>query len=113
MIESCCRTILDERKVSWDKDWALHELTGKTMEALGIRAKDVQGTEDIDKSTKSLLSNLAQISQRVAEIRNIAGSGHGRPKNYTPVEHRYAQLTVGASIAFVRFLWDTHMTNIK
>ena len=113
MIESCCRTILGERKVSWDKDWALHELTGKTMEALGIRAKDVQGTEDIDKSTKSLLSILAQISQRVAEIRNIAGSGHGRPKNYKPVEHRYAQLTVGASIAFVRFLWDTHMTNIK
>ena len=113
LIESCCRTILDQRKDSWDKNWALHELTGKTMETLGIRGKDVQGTEDIDISTKALLSNLAQISQRVAEIRNIACSGHGRPESFKPVEHRYARLAVGASIAFVRFLWETHMANKK
>ena len=111
LIESCCRTILNEHKKTWNKDWALHELAGETMETLGIRAKDVQGTEDIDKSTKALLSNLIQISQRVAEIRNIAGSGHGRPENFTPVEQRYAQLAVGASITFVRYLWDVHLNS--
>ncbi len=109
LIESCCRTILDERGIKWEKDWALHELTGETMEVLGIRPRDVQGTDDIDKATKALLSNLAQITQRVAEIRNLAGSGHGRPENFKPAESRYAQLTVGASISIVRFLWSTHL----
>ena len=111
LIESCCRTIMDEKGEAWDKDWSIHELTAETMEALGIRAKDVQGSDDISKSTKALLSNIAQISQRVGELRNIAGSGHGRPENFRSVDHKYAELAVGASIVLVQFLWATHLEN--
>ena len=112
LIESCCRTILDERGGQWKKDWSLQELTAETMGTLGIRARDIQGTDDITTSTKSLLGNLSQIAQRVSEIRNFAGSGHGRSESFKPVEHRYAQVAVDASIALVRFLWDAHKNTL-
>lgn len=108
IIESCCKTILERRSITWSSDDNVVQLVGETMHALGIHSKDIQGSSEVDIITKAMLSNLQQIAQRIAEMRNIGGSGHGKPASFQPLSPKYARLAVSSSIALVKFLWDTH-----
>lgn len=108
LIESCCKTILDERGMVWDKDWSVTNLAGETMEQLKLMPENIPDTATESKSMKALLGNLLQVATRMAELRNPYGSGHGKSASYKGLEERHAKLAVGASITFVSFLWDTH-----
>ena len=54
-----------------------------------------------------------QISQGMAELRNLYGDGHGRTRGFRPLPNRYANLAVGTSVAAVKFMWDTYVERIK
>jgi len=108
LIESCCKTILDERGIAWDKDWTVTNLAGETMEQLKLMPKDIPDTVTEATSMKALLGNLLQVATRMAELRNPYGSGHGKSASYKGLQERHAKLAVGASITLVSFLWDTH-----
>ena len=36
LIESCCKTILDNKGVAWDKNWNMGKLTGETLNLLNL-----------------------------------------------------------------------------
>jgi len=44
LIESCCKTILDENSVEWDKSWDVGQLTGTTVKLLKLMPKDISDT---------------------------------------------------------------------
>lgn len=108
LIESCCKTILDDMGVQWNKNWSVTKLAGEAMGRLEIMPASISDKDDSAASIKALLGNLLQISTRVAELRNPYGSGHGKSASYKGLESRHAKLAVGSSITFVTFLWDTH-----
>lgn len=108
LIESCCRTILDEMNIVWDKDWDLNKLTGQTMLHLRLMPENIPANAAMAESMKALLGNLQQVAQRMAELRNHYGSGHGRSASYKGLTERHAKLAVGSSITLVTFLWDTY-----
>ncbi len=108
LIESCCRTILDERNTPWDKDWDLNKLTGQTMLHLRLMPENIPANATMAESMKALLGNLQQVAQRMAELRNTYGSGHGKSATYKGLTERHAKLAVGASITLVTFLWETY-----
>ena len=108
LIESCCKTILDDLSVAWDKDWSVTNLAGATMEQLKLMPENIPETATEARSMKALLGNLLQVATRMAELRNPYGSGHGKSASYKGLEERHAKLAVGASITYVSFLWDTH-----
>lgn len=108
LIESCCKTILEDLGVAWDKDWSVTNLAGATMKQLKLMPENIPETATEATSMKALLGNLLQVATRMAELRNPYGSGHGKSASYKGLEERHAKLAVGASITFVSFLWDTH-----
>ncbi len=108
LIESCCKTILDDLKIDWDKDWTVAKLAGTTMEQLKLMPSDIPDSAAAATSMKALLGNLLQVATRMAELRNPYGSGHGKSASYKGLEPRHAKLAVGATITFVTFLWETH-----
>lgn len=108
LIESCCKTILDERGIKWDKEWDVNKLSGQTMLCLGLMPEKVDSQHPAANTAKALLGNLQQVAIRMAELRNPYGSGHGKSASFQSLPSRYARLAVGASVAMVRFLWDTH-----
>lgn len=107
LIESCCKTILDELQVTWDKSWDMCKLTGETLKQLNLTPQSVPSTDPIDENIKAVLGNLRGITSKLAEIRNSYGSGHGKEATFKGLEERHAKLAVGCSITFVTFLWDT------
>lgn len=108
LIESCCKTILDNQNVSWDKNWDMSKLTGETLNLLNLTPKAIPDTDPVSENIKAVLGNLRGITTKLAEIRNPYGSGHGKSASFTGLEVRHAKLAVGCSITFVTFLWDTY-----
>lgn len=107
LIESCCKTILDELGIEWSRKDDVPALTNKVMAALELLPANVNSTDQKDDSIKALLGNLRSIPTKLAEIRNLYGSGHGKSATYHGLEIRHAKLAVGSSITFVDFIWNT------
>ena len=108
LVESCCKSILDEKGESWDKNWDVGQLTGETLKHLRLMPKNIPDTAIAANEMKAILGNLRAIASNLAALRNPYGSGHGKSATYKGLEERHAKLAVGSSITLVGFLWDTH-----
>ena len=108
LIESCCKTILDEKGIIYTKNDDVPQLADKTMTALNLLPGNVQPTDQGADAIKAVLGNLRAIPTKLAEIRNPFGSGHGKSASFQGLEVRHAKLAVGSSITFVDFVWSTY-----
>lgn len=108
LVETCCRTILAARgKPVSDKPEVL-PLVRRALEELKLVPDGVPDAQKGAKSIKSLLGNLATITQSLAELRNLYGTGHGKDGKTTGLSTRHARLAVGAATSLAVFLFDTH-----
>jgi hypothetical protein len=55
-----------------------------------------------------ILSNLATITNGIAELRNSYGTGHGKDSKAKGLGSRHAKLAVGAASTLAVFLLETH-----
>lgn len=108
LIESCCKTILDNNQIKWDKKWDVGQLTGETVKLLKLMPKNIDDTAPAATEIKAILGNLRVMATNLALLRNPYGSGHGKSATYEGLEERHAKLAVGSSITLVSFLWDTY-----
>lgn len=113
LIESCCKTILEDREIAWDKNWAVGQLVGETLKLLKLMPKDIPENAPAATEMKALLGNLRAIATNTAALRNHYGSGHGKSADYKGLSPRHAKLAVGSSITLVEFLWETHLERPK
>lgn len=108
LIESCCKTILDEMQISYSKNDDVPQLADKTMNALNLLPSNVQSTDRGADAIRAVLGNLRAIPTKLAEIRNPFGSGHGKSASFQGLEIRHAKLAVGSSVTFVDFIWSSY-----
>lgn len=109
LIESCCKTILDEKSIAWSKSWDMGQLVGETLKLLQLLPNNVPVSDPAAETIKAVLGNLRAIATKLAELRNPYGSGHGKSASFMELEERHAKLAVGSSITLVNFLWETHI----
>lgn len=112
LIESCCKTILEKRNVTIDKNWKISNLIDNTVKELKITPNNVGDITEAD-TIKAILANLKVIAVNIAKLRNSYGSGHGKSASYKGLETRHAKLAVGSSITLVQFLWDSYERQYK
>lgn len=111
LIEICCKTILDEKGITYSTELDLIQLMRVACDSIGLSAKKLpEGTKEKEIASR-ILGNLVNISQGMAELRNLYGDGHGKNKNFKPLPSRYARLAVGACVTAVNFIWDTYLIN--
>lgn len=108
LIESCCKTILENRNTEYLKSDDVSKLVDKTQRALAINPREVDGSIPDAKAIKALLGSLASVAQHLAELRNIYGTGHGKPISFRGLTERHARLAAGAALSLVTYLWETH-----
>ena len=113
LIESCCKTILDEMCVTWNKNDDVSQLTSKVLDTLDLLPSRIQQSAPGADCIKAVLGNLRAIPTKLAELRNPYGSGHGKSASYVGLEERHAKLAVGCSITFVDFIWSTYSSRRK
>ncbi|WIM92338.1 abortive infection family protein [Porphyromonas gingivalis] len=112
-IESCCKTILEKAGIELNSKWDVTNLVDEVFKCFNIMPRNIDDDVKGAKSIKQVLGSLKAIAQGIAELRNLYGSGHGKPDSYRGLEPRHAQLAVGSSITLVRFMWDTYKRKSK
>lgn len=108
LVETCCRTILEERGNSAHHNLEVPQLVKLTCKELQLTPDDIADSAAAADIIKRLLSNLATITQGVAELRNKYGTGHGKAANAKGLQPRHAKLAVGAASTLAIFLVETH-----
>lgn len=108
LIESCCKTILEERKVLYSGSDDLPKLVKATVKELKLTPSDIPDEAKAVESIRKLLSNLATVANGVAELRNKYGTGHGKAGQTKGLTPRHAKLAVGAASTLAVFLVETH-----
>ena len=108
LIETCCKTILEERgkPVSGCPDIPI--LTKTTLKELKLVPNGVPETARGNDVIKRLLQNLGTIGNNLAELRGLYGTGHGKHGKAKGLTTRHAKLAVGAASTLATFLFETH-----
>ena len=113
LIESCCKTVLEEKGIAYTINDDVPQLADKTMDALNLLPANVKPTDRGAEAIRAVLGNLRAIPSKLAEIRNSFGSGHGKSASFQGLEVRHAKLAVGSSLTFVDFVWSTYEASKK
>lgn len=108
LIETCCKSIFDERLVEYDKNWDLPKLMKETTKLLKLTPDDIHNETKAASSIKQILGSLSSIVQGISEIRNEYGSGHGKGGKFIRLQPRHAKLAVGAASTLAIYLLETN-----
>jgi len=108
LIETCCKTILKERGAEVQGNPDLSQLVKQTARELALTPEAIPDESKAVDTIRRLLSNLATITQGIAELRNHYGTGHGKAASTKGLQPRHAKLAVGAASTLVVFLLETH-----
>jgi hypothetical protein len=108
LVETACKTILEEHRVSADAEWDIGKLVKQTRATLQLLPSDIPDGAKGAEAIRRLLSNLGALVQGLGELRNLYGTGHGRAARRRGIEPRHARLAAGAATALVTFLLETH-----
>jgi hypothetical protein len=109
LVESVCKMILTERGKPFDKSSDVMDLVKFTRIELKLVPDDIPDSAKAADTIRRLLSNLATITQGVAELRNSYGTGHGHDGRLKGLQPRHARLAAGAACVLAKFLFDTHL----
>lgn len=108
LVESCCKSILSKRRVVVSRSADLPWLTKTLAKELKLVPDDVPEEAKGAETVKLILRNLTSLTQYLAELRGLYGSGHGRDGTPLGLEVRHARLAVGAAVIFIDFVTDTY-----
>jgi hypothetical protein len=108
LIESCCKSILSKRGVEVSRKADLPELTKLIAKELKLVPEGIADEAKGSDTIRLILRNLSALTQYLAELRGLYGSGHGRDGKCRGLEPRHARLAVGAAVSFIDFVTETH-----
>jgi hypothetical protein len=108
LVETVCKTILTDRGVKFDAKAELMDLVKQTRAELKLVPDDIPDSAKAADTIRKLLSNLATITQSLAELRNSYGTGHGHDGRQKGLSPRHARLAAGAACVLAKFLFETH-----
>ncbi|WP_263790402.1 abortive infection family protein [Salinibacter sp.] len=102
LLESVCKSIMDEMGVSYDDSDDLPKLYHRTAEALNLAPS--QHSEEL---FKKILGNCQSVVGTLGAIRNSHSDAHGDGKVYYKPAPRHAELTVNLAGSMAMFLVRT------
>lgn len=108
LVESCCKSVLSKRGISYSNNADLPALTKLVAKELGLVPEGITEAARGAETIKLILRNLAALTQYLAELRSLYGSGHGRDGRHRGLQPRHARLAVGAAVSFIDFVTETY-----
>lgn len=106
MVESACKIILDDYEVEYQNKDDLLTLYKAAARALRLNAESVPDNKRGSQAAQGILRALVTAVQRLAELRNELGLGHGRTRTSAALT-RHARLAFNSGSSVAEFLLDT------
>ncbi|MEF9386523.1 abortive infection family protein [Ralstonia solanacearum species complex bacterium KE056] len=108
LIETCCKTILTKRNVEFTKSEDLGDLTKKVAKELQLVPEGITDETKGADNIRLILRNLTQLTNNLAQLRGLYGTGHGRNGQHRGLQPRHARLAVASAVAFIDFIAETY-----
>ena len=108
LVESCCKSVLTKRGVAYATSADLPALTKLVAKELGLVPDNITDAARGAETIRLILRNLSALTQYLAELRGLYGSGHGRDGQHRGLQPRHARLAVGSAVAFIDFVTETY-----
>lgn len=109
LVESVCKTILEQRSIPFPDDADIGQLVKLARNALGLIPESIPNSAKGAASIQRLLGNLGSVAQGLGELRNLYGTGHGKGGHVKGLSPRHARLAVGTAATLATFLFETHI----
>lgn len=104
LIETMLKTITN----TTDRKADIPALQKQALKTLNLMPENIPDSAKGADAIKVLLSNFSTIVQKMDELRNLYGTGHGHNARYKGLEPRHARLAVNAAKTFVDFVFATY-----
>ena len=101
LLESCVKTLLEQKKVRYNEKGDDVPRLMKTL----INTMQVAPTDTADVSIKKMISCFLNFTQGLCELRNKHGSGHGKTNAFVALSPTHARFVVDSTMSVVNFLW--------
>ena len=108
LIETCCKTILTKRGVAITKTEDLGDLTKKVAKELQLVPEGITDETKGAENIRLILRNLTQLTNNLAQLRGLYGTGHGRDGQHRGLQPRHSRLAVASAVAFIDFISETY-----
>lgn len=108
LVETTCKTILEERGIQFEEKDDITMLVKRTRKALKLVPDNIPDSAKGAEIIRRLLSNLGTIAQGLGELRNLYGTGHGKKAKSKGLLARHARLAVSSASCLATFLFETH-----
>lgn len=104
LVETCCKTMLGKLSIAIPDGTELPKMANMLLAELELLPRTVDAAEHGADVLKAMLGNFANIPHRLAELRNLYGTGHGKDGKFQGLEPHHAQLAMESAQAFINFV---------
>ena len=108
LVETVCKTILEDRGVTLGNDDFAESVRAVAKE-LSLLPAGVSMKAKGSDILRRIPSNLGKVTRGLAERWNLYGTGHGRSARAKGVQPRHAKLAIGPTATLAGFLLDTRL----
>lgn len=113
LIETCCKTILDECSLPVPTQDDIPALIKSTLACLDILPDTHADKPKLNEAFKKIVSATNTLAQSIGEVRNWEGWGHGRLAHTKSLENHHSRLIAASSDNIVCFLFIIHKLKEK
>ena len=109
LVESVCKTVLEDLGQPADPRWDCPQLLRETMNKLSLLPRGHPGGKDARDCVEKTIRGMLQTIQGLCELRNKHGlASHGRDAHAARMDLRQATLAAQAADTIVSFLYRIH-----
>lgn len=113
-LESITKTLLKAKGLSWATSDSFPQLVKKLVKALPVVPDGLERSSETQAAITVIVNNIGSIVDKLAEIRNWHGTGHGKPTDTESLllQHQ-ARFAVGISVQVAHFLFECYSAENK
>lgn len=109
-LESVVKTVLQAKSEAWNAGDSFPSLVKQALKVVKVVPDGISRQPETEQAVRVLINNLGSSVDKLAEIRNWHGSGHGKDAKPTAGEvwlaEHHARFAVGVSIQIAQFIFD-------
>jgi hypothetical protein len=113
-LESVTKTLLKAKGLTWTSSESFPQLVKKLIKSLPIVPEGLDRSSDTQAALTVIVNNIGSIVDKLAEVRNWHGTGHGKPTDLeTSLLQHQARFAVGISVQVAHFLFECYSAENK
>ncbi len=105
LVETVCKTILQDLNGEFDTSWSLGRMFKAANESLGMSSF---GDDAHPEAVRRITGGLNTVVAGLSELRNEFGTGHGRVASSTSLDGPMARMAVGAASTIAFYLFERY-----